>query len=273
MGFVDDETIINDCEKWIFFGDTLSKGKKNDHVFHNACQTYIIKYYDKIRIDSGLPAIPFNITWTDSCPIQYRCRQNFLNTVSAASHHTHKPIITHKFTQKYRFKGSWDATGKIVKQQILQNELKYDRCATALECYKKLTCDLSKDGDDKRTNKLLEYERTGDARMLLNSVYTTQKTHIGYGTESKIEYDTMTNKNEYKHVVFTDRENIPDMKAVTGTMLISEIHGNRDVSQSKIISARLPYVCPPCRNNVMDAQVKCEYKKYKAYKGTVDYAE
>ena len=129
-----------------------------------------------------------------------------------------------------------------------------------------MTRDLSKNGDDKRTNKLLEYERTGDARMLLNSVYTTQKTHIGYGTESKIEYDTMTNNNEYKHVVFTDRENIPDMKAVTGTMLISEIHGNRDVAQPKIISARLPCACPPCRNNVMDAQVKCEYKNIRHIK-------
>ena len=23
-----DETIINDCDKWLFFGDTISKGKK-----------------------------------------------------------------------------------------------------------------------------------------------------------------------------------------------------------------------------------------------------
>jgi len=28
-----DETIICDCDKWLFFGDTISKGKKNDHIF------------------------------------------------------------------------------------------------------------------------------------------------------------------------------------------------------------------------------------------------
>ena len=26
--FLGDETIINDCEKWIFFGDTMLKGKR-----------------------------------------------------------------------------------------------------------------------------------------------------------------------------------------------------------------------------------------------------
>ena len=101
---------------------------------------------------------------------------------------------------------------------------------------------------------------------MLNSVYTTRKTHIGYGTENKIEFDTMTIDNEYNHIVFTDRENIPDMKAVTGTMLISEVHGNRDTSNPKIISARLPCACPPCRNNIMDAQEKCEYRNIRSIK-------
>ena len=91
-----------------------------------------------------------------------------------------------------------------MKQQILQNELKYDHCATALDCYSKLTRNLSKNGDDKRTKTLLEYERTGDARVLQNTVYTTNKTHIGYGTETKNECDTMSNGGKYNHIVFTD---------------------------------------------------------------------
>jgi hypothetical protein len=28
---------LNNCDVWYFFGDTISKGKKNDHIFHNAC--------------------------------------------------------------------------------------------------------------------------------------------------------------------------------------------------------------------------------------------
>ena len=38
VGLVDDEKIVSDCEKWIFVGDNISTGKRNDQVFHNACQ-------------------------------------------------------------------------------------------------------------------------------------------------------------------------------------------------------------------------------------------
>ena len=139
VGLVDNETIVSDCGKWIFFGDTISAGKNNDHVFHNVCQTYIIKCYDKQRVDSGLTVIPFNIVWTDNCPTQYWCRQNFYHVANAANILSHKPVLTHKLAQKYRFKRSWDVTGKVVKKKILQNELKYDRCSNAMDCYMKTT--------------------------------------------------------------------------------------------------------------------------------------
>ena len=58
---LDDETMISDCDRWIFFGDTISKGKKNDHVFHNACQTYIINHYDEETKTDGKDTIPMNI--------------------------------------------------------------------------------------------------------------------------------------------------------------------------------------------------------------------
>ena len=43
---IDDETIVSDCEKWIFVGATMSKGKKNDHIFHNSPLTHIVTHYD-----------------------------------------------------------------------------------------------------------------------------------------------------------------------------------------------------------------------------------
>ena len=260
VGLVEDETIVSDCEKWIFFGDTMSAGKKNDHVFHNACQTYIINHYDKQRLDSGLTAIPFNIVWTDNCPTQYRCRQNFYHVANAAKTSNHKPIVIHKFAQKYRFKGSWDATGKVVKQKILQNELKYDRCSNAMDCYMKMTRDMTKDGSEKKTQKLLEYERTGDAKVVKNTTFTTIKTHIGYGTEHKQEYTSMIDTGQYKHVVFTDRQDVPDMKPIQGTMLISQVNGTKNTDKESLVSARLPCSCPPCRLNVNEMIQKCEYK-------------
>ena len=66
-----DEAIVSDCDKWVFFGASMSKGKKNDHVYHNACLDHIISYYDKERqkitylqlkqILYGRTAVPLNI--------------------------------------------------------------------------------------------------------------------------------------------------------------------------------------------------------------------
>jgi len=125
-----DETILNECDKWIFLGDIMSKGKKNDHVFHQACLTYLIKRFDAQRVANGKVPIQQNIVWTDNCPNQYRCRQNFLSVAKAASYRNHTSIIVHKFAQKYRFKGPWDGTGKLT-QTILNNELKYERYSVA----------------------------------------------------------------------------------------------------------------------------------------------
>jgi hypothetical protein len=71
-----------------------------------------------------------------------------------------------KFGQKFRFKGPWDATGKIVKQRILNNELQNLRCANAWDCYVKLREQLTKDGTEDHISKLLEYEQNSDVNVL-----------------------------------------------------------------------------------------------------------
>lgn len=68
----------------------------------------------------------------------------------------------HKFAEKYHFKGCWDATGKIMKQRIFNNESKYERCATAFGCYVKLRTDMIKNGQEQKMMKLLEYESNND---------------------------------------------------------------------------------------------------------------
>ena len=52
-----------------------------------------IKHYDEERqINNKLP-IPINVMWTDNCPTQYKCRQNFLNVAQAAKHHGNKTVM------------------------------------------------------------------------------------------------------------------------------------------------------------------------------------
>ena len=97
----------------------------------------------------------------------------------------HHPIVVHTFAQKYHFKGSWDATSKTLKQRILNNELKYERCKNAFECYKQLSLDLIKDGKEQKISKLLAYKKANDTHVLQNTNLTTKCTHIGFSTKYK----------------------------------------------------------------------------------------
>jgi hypothetical protein len=263
---IDDETIINECDKWIFFGDTIEKGKKNDYVTHDAVLKYIVKYYDDKRISSSLLPIPINIVHTDNCPTQYKCRQNFLNVATFSSLFDGMCQLIHKFAQKYRFKGSWDAVGKHVKDRILNNELSFCRCEDAWNCYLKLRDDLV---DDEKRRKLFEkldaYERDGDCRCIKNTTYTTRNTYIGFVTENKEEYDRLCADSEHEHIAYTDRtSNQPDMIPLKDTLLIAQVTGNKEkdaeTGKWSVTSSYLPCSCLPCRTNPSTASTTCYYK-------------
>ena len=82
---------------------------------------------------------------------------------------TYSSCQVHKFAQKFCFKGSWDATGKLIKAAISKNEINYDRCANAYGCYLKLTRDLAKNRYRKLNKKWLEWEEKGDEKYFKSS--------------------------------------------------------------------------------------------------------
>ena len=97
--------------------------------------------------------------------------------------------IIHKFAAKYKFKGSWDAIGKMAKERIKNCELNGKRCATAWDCYINLRQDwVEKEKRKKFFDKLDKYELEGDECVMKNTTYTTWNTYIGFGTEDKSEY-------------------------------------------------------------------------------------
>lgn len=63
-----DDIILNECNKWIFFWDTMSKGTKNNYAFHQECLTYFIKIHDAQRVTNGNVPIQPNFVWTDNYP-------------------------------------------------------------------------------------------------------------------------------------------------------------------------------------------------------------
>jgi len=256
--------MICDTDRWVFFGESMSKGKKNDHVFHSACLDYLIKFYAKKREEEGLPEIKVNIVWTDQCPNQYKCRQNFYNVSTFAQRHDSRSTIIHKFAAKYRFKGSWDAYGKIIKERIKNNELKYDRCATAWDCYVKLRKQLSKNDSHEDNQKYKMYEETGDERVLLNTTFKAKATYFGYATEDKGDYDSFSDNTDYDHIVFTDRSNelSSTMKKLDDTLKLGQVQGasecNPRTGKCTIRTAFLPCSCSGCKKDPSN-YLGCKY--------------
>ena len=226
-------------------------------MFHNSVLTYIINFYDNERLANGKETIPINIVHTDNCAPQYKCRQNFFQIATSCVQPRGTTVI-HKFAQKYRFKGSWDAAGKLVKQAINRLEMRGDHCANAHNCYINLTKELTRDGNEAKTRKLLEYEETNDKRVLENKMLRTKFTFVGLGIENKDEYDRMKNEG-HKHVIFTDRENVADMKVIAGTQKLYQVQGERNPitqdpqqSQYNLHTFKLQCSCTNCLENPHD---------------------
>eukprot|EP00957_Ditylum_brightwellii_P052600 3988746-Ditylum_brightwellii.AAC.1 len=70
-------------------------------------------------------------------------------------------------------------------------EMKNVRVAKANDCYEKLGKELTKTGKENYIKKLLEYEHTGDKRVLENTTPRTRCTFDGFGTEDKDEYEQL----------------------------------------------------------------------------------
>ena len=85
------------------FLEILYEQVKKDHILHEACLQYVIKFYDKNRLTGDLCLIPTNIIWTDNSPTHYRCRWIFCNIATSA---TATSTRIHTFGAKYQSKGS-----------------------------------------------------------------------------------------------------------------------------------------------------------------------
>ena len=113
----------------------------------------------------------------------------------------------------------------------------------------------------------LEWEKNGDERIINNTPLRTTRTFIGLGTEYKAEYDKLIGAGE-KHVVFTDRETVPEISTVEGTQKMFQLHGDIKALPSgkwNLHTATIPCSCPPCRNDPSNLDA-CLYKAHRNMK-------
>ena len=95
-------------------------------------------------------------------------------------------------------------------------------------CYNNIGLEMKEELSEEM-KKLLEYEKNGDARVLGNTIFKSRFTHFGFATEDIDEYNRLVGENK-KHIVFTNRENVPDMKPVPHTLQIGQVESTVDAA-------------------------------------------
>jgi hypothetical protein len=252
---------INDFDVWYFFGGMILKGKKNDHIFHNACLKEIIETYKRQFQRDGGRVLNQAKIWTDNCAGQYKCNNKFLQ-ITTFPESVSGVLVLHRFAQKYNFKGVWDTAGKVVKNYMRNSELtegSNNRFATALDCSLKLRRRLRLN-----TPTWREFENNLDAQILQKTFFTVMARKFGYATEDMVEW-MLVSSREHRHTVFTDRINIPRMDPIDGTLKLHMVSGtwkrgeqlvmvlenhasrsNKTVKTFKLKIASMPCVCTGC---------------------------
>ena len=232
---------------WYFFGDSLSKGKKNDHVFHNTCIDFLTEKYKARMRMKGIELVGITI-WTDNCSGQYKCRQNFWKIATFYSRN--EVLVKHRFAQKYHFKGVWDAAGKVIKQMIVKGEYSKERSATAYDCFDNVRLKVNKLKYNWR-----ELEAAKHPDILKKGKFMCDSRFVGYVAEDWNEYQMWKTQLATPNVLHSPRLKPAEAcDAIKDTLKIFSVRGtdqqragpNGTVEHLLIVAAN-PCACLSCR--------------------------
>lgn len=130
-------------------------------------------------------------------------------------------FMSHRFAQKYDFKGVWDAAGKVIKQYMRNQELtRTSHFANAFDCFLKTRCAFKV---PKSAKDWASFEKHGDPKISDKHPSVEDRHFFGYATEDKMEFTMLG--NEFRHVVHTNREAIPTLTAIGGTLKQHSVMG------------------------------------------------
>jgi hypothetical protein len=248
------ETVrVSDCDVWHVFGDTLNKNTKNDHVFHNAALNHVLKHYTR---DGNLPTPSSRVrVWTDNCPTQYRCRQNFFALSKIPNDFELIELAEHCFAQVSSFKGPWDAAGKVVKYYIRKLEAEEkERVEDAFHCY--LHADTYFKNNLPDGIDWIARENAGCKTLLDKTPYNAVRRMAVYATEKKEEYERL---KDVHNVVFVDRTASEDTTVYTDCNTSNHFYANgTETAQGIQLKAKDEFCrCVSCRGG---NEADCNYK-------------
>jgi len=254
--------IIHDCDVIQYFGSTMSKGKKNDYVSHNACLDCIFERYKREFRERGEELRSAKV-WTDNCSNQYKCKENFSPIATIKDRQNLK--LRHRFAIKDNFKGVWDAAGKVAKHFLSRLEKQGTRSPTTIACFKNLK-EHGYEIDDREEWKQLEETRS--TKLLKKKTFTVTQRIVGLAVEDQDEYKRLS--QEYENIVFTNRDPTQVLtlkKPVPNTQKLHEVAScSEPVSNESnvyyLLTAHLPCSCIDCRISALMADGVCKECTY-----------
>ncbi len=99
-----------------------------------------------------------------------------------------------------------------------------------------------------------DYERDNDPRILNKTPFMVSRRFFGYANEDEDEFNEKC--NQYHHIVFTDRKNIPRVDQIAGTQKLHYVAGFSDSKRSgegigndqfRLVVGSYPCACLACR--------------------------
>ena len=123
-----------------------------------------------------------SVMWTDECPVQHKCRQNFLHVAKSSLYS--KCIISHPFAEKQKLKGPWDGTVKRMKELTWRCEMVNGRCNNACEYCK--NC-LERFHKPIVSPEKAAMEKNCDPKLSASTCFSYDRMLIGFVTEDRQE--------------------------------------------------------------------------------------
>ena len=249
----------------LFFAETISKGKKNDHAMHNVALDALIKHYQSVFPEETATPLRHIIVWTDNAPYQYRCRQNFIKVLTIAARH-HGIGMTHRLAVVDNFKGIHDAVGKDPAHLVRSLELIGIRSKNAYAVFENCSRCLQQTEDE---TKWKGYETKKEWRLRNKGSFgiNTRTCWFLVDTREQLAYFSLKYPGR---ILLVDRSQIQDTlgeKPIDGTTLLHEVCSvATDVPTSlpriwKAMIANLPCNCPHCTLDPIN--VLCPYSPWR----------
>ena len=234
-----------------FFAETISKGKKADHVMHNIALDAIINHYKAVFETEMGTTLKFVRTWTDNAPGQYRCRQNFIKVASICECHfgIH---FTHRLAVVENFKGVHDGYGKGPSHLVRSLELQGIRSANAKAVFANCTERLQR---SKADTKWQQHEMNNDYRLRIKGTYGMDSRIVWFVTETIEDYNVLILLYP-NHILLINRKFIPDTKGHKAINDTTKLHEICSVAENvpeihprvwPVLVANLPCNCKHCR--------------------------